>query len=58
MVSSTPVAVNQRLTELSVGNATSRTPNCNGRTKFMSPITNGIAVKKIMIVPWAEKIWS
>ena len=58
LTSSTPVAVSQKLTELKVGKATSRTPSCSGTTKFMSPMTNGIATKKIMIVPWAEKIWS
>ena len=54
---SAPVAVSQKLTEFKVGKATSRTPSCSGTTKFMSPIMNGIAMKKIMIVPWAEKIW-
>ena len=54
---SAPVAVSQKLTELRVGKATSRTPSCSGTTMFMSPITNGMATKKIMIVPWAEKIW-
>ena len=58
LVSSTPTAVSHKLTELSVGKATSRTPSCSGTAKFISPIMNGIAVKKIMIVPCAEKIWS
>ena len=53
-----PDAVSQRLTEFSVGNAMSRTPSCSGTTKFISPITSGIATKKIMMVPCAEKIWS
>ena len=53
---SAPVAVSQKPTELSVGNATSRTPSCSGTTKFINPMTNGIATKKIMIVPCAEKI--
>ena len=56
LTSSTPAAVSQKLTELSTGKATSRTPSCRGTAKFISPITNGIATKKIMIVPWAEKI--
>jgi hypothetical protein len=56
--SSAPVAVSQKLTEFSVGNATSRAPSCNGMTKFISPMTNGIATKKIISVPCAEKIWS
>ena len=58
LISSMPDAVSQKLTEFSVGKATSRTPSCSGTTKFISPITNGIATKKIMIVPCAEKIWS
>jgi len=41
-----------------VGNATSRHPQLvNGITKFIRPMTNGMATKKIMMVPWAEKIW-
>jgi len=58
LTSSAPVAVSQKLTELSVGNATSRIPSCSGMTKFISPITKGIATKKIISVPCAEKIWS
>ena len=58
LTSSAPEAVSQKLTEFSTGKATSRTPSCSGTTKFISPITNGMATKKIMIVPWAEKIWS
>jgi hypothetical protein len=54
---SAPEAVSQNPTELKVGKATSRTPSCSGRTKFISPIISGIATKKIMIVPCAEKIW-
>ena len=49
--------MSQKLTEFSTGKATSRTPSCSGTAKFISPITNGMATKKIMIVPWAEKIW-
>ena len=52
------MAVSQKLVAFKVGNATSRTPSCNGTAKFMSPIINGMAAKKIMIVPCAEKIWS
>jgi len=55
---SAPVAVSQKLVEFNVGNATSRTPSCSGTAKFMRPITIGMAAKKIMIVPCAEKIWS
>ncbi len=41
-----------------MGKATSRTPSCSGTTKFIRPMMKGMAPKKIMIVPWAEKIWS
>ena len=58
LTSNAPVAVSQKLTELSVGNATSRAPSCSGTTKFISPIMNGMATKKIISVPCAEKIWS
>jgi hypothetical protein len=58
LINSAPVAVSQKLTELSTGKATSRTPSCNGTEKFIRPITSGIATKKIMITPCAEKIWS
>ena len=51
-----PEAVSQKLTLFIVGKATSRTPSWSGTTKFISPMMNGIAMKKIMIVPWAEKI--
>jgi hypothetical protein len=54
---SVPAAVSQELTELSTGKATSHTPGCNGTAKVISPTTSGIATKKIMSVPWAEKIW-
>ena len=57
LTSSAPDAVSQKLTLFIVGKATSRTPSCNGTTKFMKPITSGMATKKIMIVPCAEKIW-
>ena len=33
------------------GKATSRAPICCGMTMFISPDRNGIATKKIMIVP-------
>ncbi len=58
LTSSAPVQVSQKPTELRVGNATSRTPSCSGTTKFISPIMNGIATKKIMMVPCAENTWS
>jgi hypothetical protein len=43
LISNAPDAVSQKLTELSTGKATSRTPSCSGTTKFISPIMNGIA---------------
>ncbi len=52
-----PDAVSHRLTEFKVGNATSRMPSCSGTAKFIRPIMKGIAMKKIMMVPCAEKIW-
>ena len=58
LTSRTPAAVSQKPTEFSTGKATSRTPSCSGKTKFIRPIMKVIATKKIMIVPWAEKIWS
>ena len=39
------------------GNATSRMPSCSGTAKFISPMTNGMATKKIIMVPCAEKTW-
>jgi hypothetical protein len=54
--SSAPEAVSQKLMAFSTGNATSRTPSCSGTTKFISPTMKGIAMKKIMMVPCAEKI--
>ena len=56
LTSNAPEAVSQKLMAFNTGNATSRTPSCSGIAKFISPITNGMATKKIMMVPWAEKI--
>jgi hypothetical protein len=56
LISRIPDAVSPKATEFNVGKAMSRTPSCSGTTKFISPITNGIAMKKIMMVPCAEKI--
>ena len=53
-----PTAVSQKLSEFRNGKATSRAPICSGTAMFISPIMNGIAMKKIMMVPWAVKIWS
>ena len=58
LTSSIPDAASQKLTEFKVGNATSRTPSCSGTMIFIRPMMKGIATKKIMIVPWAEKTWS
>ncbi len=53
-----PATVIQKLKLLRNGNATSRAPICNGMTKFIMPVTIGMATKKIMITPCAVKIWS
>jgi hypothetical protein len=58
LTSRTPAQVSQKLIEFSTGKATSRMPSCSGMTKLIRPITKGMATKKIMIVPWAENIWS
>ena len=51
-----PAAVNQKLTEFKKGKATSRAPICWGTTMFINPVRKGIAMKRIMIVPWALNI--
>ena len=53
-----PPTVIQKLKLLRNGKATSRAPICSGMTRFIMPVTNGIATKKIMMTPWAVKIWS
>ena len=53
-----PAAVSHRLTEFRNGKATSRVPICSGTTMLISPVRNGIAMKKIMMVPCELKIWS
>ena len=58
ITSTAPHAVIQKLKLLRNGKATSRAPICSGMTKFIRPVTSGIATKKIMITPWAVKIWS
>jgi hypothetical protein len=50
--------VSHRLTEFMNGKATSRAPICCGTTILISPVRNGIAMKKIMMVPCELKIWS
>ena len=57
-MSPAPEAVIQKLKLLRNGKATSRAPICSGIAKFMSPVTSGIATKKIMMTPCAVKIWS
>jgi hypothetical protein len=58
MTSPAPAVVSQRLTEFMNGKATSRAPICCGTTILISPVRNGIAMKKIMMVPCELKIWS
>lgn len=61
MTSMAPIAVSQKLTALRKGKATSRAPICWGITMFHSPTRNGMAMNRIMMVPWALKIcakWS
>jgi hypothetical protein len=53
-----PAVVIQNEKLLRNGNETSRAPICSGTTKLIRPVTSGIATKKIMITPWAVKIWS
>ena len=53
-----PPTVIQKLKLLRNGKATSRAPICSGITKFIRPVTIGIATKKIMITPCAVKTWS
>jgi hypothetical protein len=50
LTSNAPAAVSQKLSAFITGKATSRAPICRGTTKFINPTTNGIAMKKIMIV--------
>ena len=47
-----PAIVRPRLIEFITGKDTSRVPICSGMTKLISPVRNGMAMKKIMIVPW------
>ncbi len=56
ITSAAPIAVIQKLKLLRNGKETSRAPICSGTTKFIRPVMNGIAMKKIMITPWAVKI--
>ncbi|MNP85701.1 hypothetical protein D3C76_1855560 [compost metagenome] len=58
LIKTTPTTKNQKLREFRNGKATSRAPICNGTTTFIRPTTKGIAMKKIMMTPWAVKIWS
>ncbi len=52
------MVVIQKLSVFTNGKATSRAPICSGTTMFIRPCMNTMAMKKIMIVPCAEKIWS
>ena len=58
MVRIAPDTVIQKLKLLRNGKLTSRAPICSGTTKFMIPVTSGIATKKIMITPCAVNTWS
>lgn len=58
ITSMAPATVRPRLKELSIGKLTSRAPICSGTTMLISPVRNGIAMKKIMIVPCVEKSWA
>ena len=58
LTSSAPTTNSQKLSEFRNGKATSRAPICSGTTTLIRPMTSGIATKKIMITPWAVKIWS
>ena len=53
-----PAAVIQKLKLLRNGKLTSRAPIWSGTTKFISPVTIGMATKKIMMTPWAVNTWS
>ena len=56
MTRAAPPAVIHRLSELRKGKATSRAPICSGTAMFSSPVMNGMAMKKIMMVPCELKI--
>lgn len=58
MVMTAPAVVIQKEKLLRNGNETSRAPICSGTTKFMRPVIIGMAMKKIMMTPWAVNIWS
>ncbi len=58
MIVMAPLTVIQKLKLLRNGKATSRAPICSGTTKFISPVTSGIATKKIMMTPCAVNTWS
>jgi hypothetical protein len=55
IMSPAPAAVIPRLMEFNSGNETSRAPICSGIAKLISPVRKGIAMKKIMTVPWVLK---
>lgn len=58
LISTAAIAVIQNDSELMNGNATSRAPICSGTTRLKNATSRAIAMKKIMMVPCAEKIWS
>ncbi|MNH34981.1 hypothetical protein D3C79_956250 [compost metagenome] len=51
-----PAANNQKLTAFRRGKATSRAPICSGITIFIKPITNGMAINKIINKPCVVNI--
>ena len=57
MTKSAPATDSHRLTAFKNGKATSRAPICWGMTMFIRPERNGMAIKRIMMVPWAENTW-
>ena len=57
ITSMAPATVRPRLSEFIIGKLTSRAPICIGTTMLMRPVRNGIAMKKIMMVPWVVKSW-
>ena len=58
MTSPAPQAVIQKLIVEERKGDVASAGHRSGTTKFMSPVTRGIATKRIMMTPWAVKIWS
>ncbi|MNP27609.1 hypothetical protein D3C76_1205300 [compost metagenome] len=47
-----PLKNSQKLKAFNWGYATSRAPICSGIIIFMSPISIGMAIKRIITTPW------